>query len=290
MVTYRVLHWRALFEWPRLVAALVIALGQPLHAQTAYSASPEANQAMVRGLAAAERGDHAGAIREFATALGHDETLYEAALRTGDAHAKLRSADSAYAWYERATKIHADRGAAWRGWSDLLRKNGQHAEALEKAIEAVVAEPYSRESKEPLVAWSALTRTPLGQPAVNLPVRNRPAVRTPVMIAYDSVRLAWKGEGKAMTIRYLMEFPSATSYRHTLAEEREALRAAYRAGGTSAGTRNLKTLDDDGMLDAYILFARVNESIALDYAEYRAMHRDELRRFWTKYVVGWKYR
>lgn len=266
------------------------ALALPIHAQTAYSASPEANQAMVRGLAATERGEHASAIREFGAALGHDETLYEAALRTADAYAKLRSADSAYAWYDRATKMHADRGAAWRGWSDLLRRNGRRAEALEKAIEAVVAEPYSRESKEPLVAWSALTKTPLGQPSVNLPVRTRPAVRTAAMIAYDSVRLAWKGEGKAMTVRYLTEFPSATSYRHTLVEEREALRAAYRAGGASAGTRNLKMLDDDGMLDAYVLFARVNESIALDYAEYRAMHRDALRKFWTKYVVGWKYR
>ena len=256
--------------------------------QTAYSASRAANEAMARGAAASERKDHAAAIAEYRAALTADETLYEAALRVANAYATLRITDSAYAWYGRATVMHSDRGAAWRGWSDVLRINGRRAEALDKAIEAVVAEPYTADSKAALIAWSALTKTPLGQPAVNLPVRNRPAVRTRAMIAYDSVRLAWKGEGKGLTVRYLMEFPSASAYRHSLAEERDALRAAYRTG--AADVRNLKMLDDDGMLDAYILIARPNEGIALDYPEYRAMHRDELRRFWAKYIVGWKYR
>ena len=273
-----------------LVAMACLAPVAPARAQINYSAVPEANAAMARGTAAAERGAHADAIAEFAKALAADETVYEAAVRTAAAYAKLRATDSAYAWYGRATRMHPDGGSAWRGWSDLLRRNGRSAESLEKAIEAIVAEPYSRESKDALVAWSAATKTPLGQPAVNLPVRNRPAVRTAAMVAYDSVRKAWKGEAAGMTLRYLMEFPRASAYRHTMAEELEALRAAYRAGGASAGTRNLKVLDDDGILEAYVLFARVNESIALDYAEYRLANRDRLRKFWSKYVVGWKYR
>ena len=70
---------RATTRCALLSSALPLLLALPLAGQGAYSVNPEANDAMIRGVAAAQRGEHTGAIGEFAKALAYDETLYEAA-------------------------------------------------------------------------------------------------------------------------------------------------------------------------------------------------------------------
>lgn len=45
-------------------------------------------------------------------------------------------------------------------------------------------------------------------------------------------------------------------------------------------------LDDAGLLEPYIFFARANEGIARDYFSYRKANRAKLKEYWLKFVVA----
>ena len=47
----------------------------------------------------------------------------------------------------------------------------------------------------------------------------------------------------------------------------------------------LVKLNDAGLLEAFILFARPDQGIVKDYAAYRATSRDKLRRYWLEVAV-----
>jgi hypothetical protein len=51
----------------------------------------------------------------------------------------------------------------------------------------------------------------------------------------------------------------------------------------------LVRLNDDGLLEAYVLFARADEGIAQDYSAYRKASRDKLRRYLVEYVASGRY-
>jgi hypothetical protein len=44
-------------------------------------------------------------------------------------------------------------------------------------------------------------------------------------------------------------------------------------------------LNEDGFLEAYVLFARPDQGIARDYAPYRATNRDKLKQYWLNVVI-----
>jgi hypothetical protein len=105
---------------------------------------------------------------------------------------------------------------------------------------------------------------------------------------YRETRQAW---GKD---RFRKTLPGA-AYRHSLAEEADALRQV--AGAIAADVKagrikepdpsfvNLLRLEKEGLLEAYILFARPDKGIAEDYQAYRDAHRGELCRYLRKYVA-----
>ncbi len=45
-------------------------------------------------------------------------------------------------------------------------------------------------------------------------------------------------------------------------------------------------LDDKGLIEAYVLFARANQGIAMDYPAFRKANRDKLRRYLLEYVCA----
>ncbi len=100
------------------------------------------------------------------------------------------------------------------------------------------------------------------------------------------MRRAWKGADEGGGAPFKTAYPKEASYRHSLLKEKAALQAAYRAAPQNVATINLQKLDEAGVLDAFVLFARVDAGIANDYAAYRREHRDELRNFWSNFVVG----
>ena len=47
----------------------------------------------------------------------------------------------------------------------------------------------------------------------------------------------------------------------------------------------LKKLNDEGLLEAYVLFVRADAGIKQDYPTYRQNNRDKLKRYLTEYVM-----
>ena len=115
----------------------------------------------------------------------------------------------------------------------------------------------------------------------------------PAWTAYRVVRTNWQ-EGDAFKKHY----PQEAKYRHSLAEEYEALSAAaqteekLRNTGKSAAPAAadpsmdlLLKLHRAGLIEAYILFSLGDDGIAHDYAAYRARNRAKLEDYMDKFVV-----
>src|SRR6185369_125080 len=95
----------------------------------------------------------------------------------------------------------------------------------------------------------------------------------------------WRKEKFAKT------FPNEKTYRHSLAEEADALRSVLSVATADKDKKlspsliRLKKLDDEGLLESYILLARPDDGIALDHPAYLKQNRDKLRRYVMQYVV-----
>jgi len=111
-------------------------------------------------------------------------------------------------------------------------------------------------------------------------------------LMYDLTRVTWaKGD-------FSKNFPDEKVYRHSLREEATALRMVadfaakdLKSGKIKALEPSLSTLvklNEEGLLEAYILLARADQGIARDYAAYRQANRDKLRRYFKEYVVAAK--
>jgi CHAD domain-containing protein len=121
---------------------------------------------------------------------------------------------------------------------------------------------------------------------------------TSAWLIYSISRATWATDAYA---KFKKEYPGEKQYRHSLREEADALRMVaelvkrYTTDGKvkrlDPALEQLVKLHDDGLLEAYILFSRVLKinSVAEDYAEYRKVNRDKLRRYLLEYVASGKY-
>src|SRR5205814_467120 len=105
-------------------------------------------------------------------------------------------------------------------------------------------------------------------------------------IAYGATRSTWHKEKFAKT------FPNEKAYRHSLAEEADALgsvitlaTADKKTKTLSASLTTLRKLNDEGLLEAYILLAQADEGIFQDHSAYLRQNRDKLRRYMVEYVL-----
>jgi hypothetical protein len=94
---------------------------------------------------------------------------------------------------------------------------------------------------------------------------------------------------------FFKTYPEEKFYRHSLKEEAAALRMVAEACSKDLKSGKVKTLEasldslvqlnDAGFLEAYILFAHPDAGIAKDYAAYRKINRDKLRRYWLQVAI-----
>jgi hypothetical protein len=235
-------------------------------------------------------------------------------------HTLFRKHDFAKAaeWYEKAIQLDPNIETAYRYYADMLGSRGDMPKARGMLIHAAVAEPYNRMVWRDLMTWAALNETRidfrfagvLSDPALlqppdsKSPGKNEPLFEVKLFPqrpkdlsdawrAYQSVRADWKEGGK-----FKQHFPQEADYRHSLAEETEALTAEIRVLEKLKGdieTAELVTEDQSlllllklhqaGVLEAYVLFRLGDESIAKDYAAYRARNRAKLEEYMEKFVV-----
>jgi tetratricopeptide (TPR) repeat protein len=299
-----------------LTAMVLDALSAPDATQIPFSNIKTAEAAIREGEAAFVRGDMDQAIAAYKRALESDPHLYDAALYAGDAEFKKASNstdpqfrgehfDAAGVWFAKATAIDANRETAHRYWGDALDAQGKTEQARDRFVEAIIAEPYGRRAYVGLTQWAQRHQVNLGHPKIEPPnSTSTQGGKTTLSIdpkrldttdgssnwlMYDLTRIAWsRGE-------FFKNYPNEKVYRHSLKEEVAAFRMVAEAAAKELKSGQIKKLEpslamlvklnEDGFLEAYVLFAHPDEGIVRDYAAYRKDNREKLRRYWFEVVI-----
>jgi tetratricopeptide (TPR) repeat protein len=279
-----------------LLARFPLGMGEP------------ADTTMQAAEAAFGRGDLDTALAAYQDIALRDAASYEARLFAGDVYFRKKNLASAGQWFQKAIDVDPNRETAYRYWGDAFMESGQEAAALHKFIDAVIAEPYSRDSWMGLQQWAGKTGHELAHPRVETPPPPQsksgdaaakdvtihtdeamladPAGSKPWFV-YSVVRSAWRSK------EFAEKYPDEKQYRHSLVEEVEALQALLAVLAESdrpvdaknESLRNVSALGKDQMLEAYVLISAPDEGIAQDYPAYRDAHRDVLHAYIEKYVV-----
>jgi tetratricopeptide (TPR) repeat protein len=270
-----------------------------------FSPHVEANALMLLAEGKFAQGKLDEALRDYQQALKLDPKLYYAALFSGDVFTHKGDYAQAEVWYQKAILINPMIETAYRYSATPLMKQGKTEEARDRYIEAFITEPYSRFAVGGLTQWAKVTNTTLSHPEIDIPTSvsfddkgNANVSLNPTAlegkddgsfawIIYGATRTTWRQEKFAKT------FPNEPAYRHSLAEEADALRNVVstatgdkKVKTLSPSLANLKKLNDDGLLEAYILLARPTEDIVKDYLGYLKANRAKLIRYMKEYVVG----
>jgi tetratricopeptide (TPR) repeat protein len=286
---------------------LQILNGLPEGGQIKYSENAAADEAMRAAEAAFAQQNYDEAIKNYSRALELDPKNSAAALFVGDSYFAKKDFANAGVWYGRASEIDPNSETPYRYYADMLTKSGDVAGARTKAIEAVVAEPYNPIPWRALQQWANVNHVQLIRVHINVPnnVSQKDANHITINVqagnqsnsnaawlAYSLAEASWRGD------EFKKHFPNETQYRHSLAEEADALKMA--AGvwsdmkkekkGESADLADsdldlLLKLDQAGMIEAYVLLNAADEGIAKDYDDYRAKNRAKLEQYLSEFVV-----
>lgn len=274
----------------------------PPDGSIAHQKNPEVDTAVQAGEAAFAKNDYDEAIKQYSRAFEIEPNNYYAALFIGDAYFEKKEISHASQWYERAIQVNPDIETAYRYECDMLTKNGDFAKARVLAIQAVIAEPYNQVSWRGLIQWAAASHVRLvgvhintgnsvaegkgNQTTITLdPSSNSPAQM--VWLAYAGERVLWQKE------KFKQNYPNEPAYRHSLAEEADALSVAASLLSTRkpeeiASDPNLsllKKISDAHLIEPYVLLGAADQGIAQDYAPYRKENRPHLAEYLSRFVV-----
>ncbi|HXI61716.1 MAG TPA: hypothetical protein VNF70_03365 [Pyrinomonadaceae bacterium] len=310
------LRSKSLGDDSNLTSIALDALSSKDVADVPFSNIRAADAAVREGEAAFVRGELDQALSSYKHALELDPNLYEAALYAGDMEFKkaYKSTDPQFrndhfnasgVWFAKAIAINPNTETAYRYWGDALDAQGKTNEARDKFIDAIVAEPYGRRAYVGLTQWAERHKVQLGHPHIVPPNSTTTQGANTTLnidprtldskdgsnewLMYDLTRIAWQKSD------FSKNYPAEPAYRHSLKEEAAALRMVADACAKDlksgkvkeleASLETLVKLNDAGLLEAFILFARPDEGIAHDYAAYRATNRDKLRRYWLEVAI-----
>jgi tetratricopeptide (TPR) repeat protein len=268
-----------------------------------FSADPAVQRAISAGEAAFAQREFDEALRQYAQALKLEPRNYDAALFTANTFDRQGNTDKAAEWYERAAALNPDLETAYRYYADMLAKHGDMLKARTMLIRAAVAEPYNKIVWREIRAWAVINHTAFNIVYLPIPLPRETTTPGPAGQAtsivtawqtYHSEKAHWS-HGDAFGKR----FPQETTYRHSLAEESEAL------GAAAATLQKIKSQDSEsarvvnadpiaplllrlyeaGLIDAYVLFSLGDDGIVKDYDTYRAQHRDKLEAYLDRFVM-----
>ena len=265
-----------------------------------YSKNAEANKFMSQAENYFAQSEYDKAFEYYQKALKIDPNIYEAALYSGDVFMQAGNYKDAEIWYQKAIGINPNRETAYRYSATPLMKQKNYDKARDRYIEAYITEPYSDLALKGLVQWGQITNTRLGHPKFSIPefkVDDKGKSNSTISInpSADDGSLAWIGYSSTrsewLEKKFAKTFPTEKQYRHTLQEEAEALRSvltiAKETKGKNANPQfeKLRKLDEEGLLEAYILLAVSDDGISQDHPAYLKQNRDKLRQYVIKYVV-----
>ena len=178
--------------------------------------------------------------------------------------------------------------------------------ARTKAIQAVVAEPYNPITWRALDYWAKGNHLQLRRVHIEVPnsvdqkdEKNITITVDPklssevsgVWLAYSLVRVRWRRE------QFKQQFPEEKAYRHSLAEEAEALTTAAKvwnelrsskkgsAMATDPNISALLTLYQAKLIEPYVLLNAADAGIAQDYPAYREKNRNKLEEYLGAFIA-----
>jgi tetratricopeptide (TPR) repeat protein len=282
--------------------------------EATYSESAEADETMRAAEVEFVQGHLDEAIAAYGRALKLDPKLYMAALFTGDAYVKKEQPGRAEEWFARAIEINPDMEMAYRYWGIGLMAQGKMTEARDKFVEAYITDPYNALARQGLVQWAQRNHFQLAHPQIDIPASVSSSAPGQSSVTLDESLLKQKDDGSAAWKVYTLaraswvldkngknenfnrQFPNEKIYRHSLAEEIDALHQVIASVSEQMKAKKIKKLDpslatlmklnDAGLLEAYILLARPDDGIAQDFAAYRKTNKDKLRRYVVEYVLN----
>lgn len=272
-----------------------------------FSKNAEADDAMQKAEAAFTQGKIDEALKIYQKAFTLDPTLYEAALFSGDMYLRKDDYANAEVWYQKAIAINPNRETAYRYSATPLMKQKKYDQARDRYVEAFIVEPYNRFSAIGLTQWAKATNTNLAHPKIDIPTNVKEDGKggteinldanallggakddgSTAWIAYAATRSDWRKE------KFAKAYPNEKTYRHSLQEEAAAIRSVLalaeadkkKIKNLSPALGKLKKLNDEGLLESYILLARPDAGIANDHPAYLRQNRDKLRRYVLEYVL-----
>lgn len=286
-------------------------------ASPTFSKNKEAEEFMNRGESYFAAKDYDNAFLMYQEALKKDSNLYEAALWSGDAMLQKGEFDKAETWYQRAIQIDPKRETAYRYSATPLMKQKKYDQARERYVEAYITEPYNSRALGGLQQWSEVTGIEIGHPLIDIPASVAKSSNGDTNItlgigdktddtdgsfawmAYGIARASWQnGKNGDLSDSFKKAYPNETRYRHSLAEEFDALKLTVttlkarmkdKDNPVKKLNQQLATLVemyDAGLLESYILLAMKDEGIIQDHPAYLKQNRDKLRQYVFKYVFA----
>ncbi len=274
-----------------------------------YEKTP-ADQAMRAAEAAFSRRDFEDAIRNYSKVLEYDPKNYSAVLFIGDTYFAEKNWAKAGEWYQKAIDLDPNKETAHRYYADMLLKNGENEKSRTRFIQGVVAEPYNPITWRALQGWATTNKLQLKRVHVNTPNNVSQTGEKNITItvdpkASDEASTLWLSYGMAKALwhgdKFKKQFPAEKQYRHSLAEEADALSTAAtvwtevnesdkqkKKASSAPKDPNLillLKLYQAKMIEPYVLLNAADEGIAQDYPGYREKNRDKLEQYLSEFVV-----
>jgi tetratricopeptide (TPR) repeat protein len=215
------------------------------------------------------KGDLKAAVALYSQCWQRFPNFYSAPLFAGDAEYKQGRFEQAGVWFARAITINPDLETAHRYWADALMKAGKPEQARDQYILALIADPFQKAPRLSLRAWAESQHERYLAPPITLP--------------------AFPPTGNNNRLGITMDpEPNETVERRSLAEKIDSIHQfltslPHQETGDDANLRNLMALDQDDMLECWLLLDAPGKSSTQDYVSYRANHRDLLRAYILKY-------
>jgi len=278
--------------------------------EPSFSNRKEVDDVMKAAEADFVRGDMENARDGYLRALVLDPKNYEAALFIGDVYFKQHIYGSAGEWFAKAIEIDPNRETSYRYWGDALSAMGKAAEARDRYIQAVIAEPYNNNrSWMGLSQWAQREKVNLNWVRLQdkSQVVRKDDKTTNITLDADSLKKKDDPSGSAWMIyamnralwqgdKFKKEFPAESSYRHTMREEVDCLHLMVtvmteqkdfddKKKNLDPALLQLVQLDKSGLIEPFALLNRADNGIAMDYGAYRSAHRDTLYRYFDEFVV-----
>jgi tetratricopeptide (TPR) repeat protein len=279
-----------------------------------FSKNKEVEALMNKGEKCFAARDFDNAFLMYQEALKKEPKLYEAALWSGDVMLQKMDFDKAETWYQKAIQIDPKRETAYRYSATPLMRQKKFDEARLRYVEAYITEPYNRLALGGLQQWSKVTGIEIGHPLIDVPatVGKSADGNTQITLgandksddgsfawaAYGLARATWQDGESGLSDNFKKAYPNEKIYRHSLAEEYDALKLAVTTLKARMKEKDnpVKKLNpqlatlikiyDEGLLEAYILLAMKDEGIAMDHPTYLQQNRDKLREYVLKYVFA----